>query len=133
MSQKSALIGGKETEFVRGLWICNGVVFALLTGGALLWGSASAALSVVVGGVIALANFKLMQRAITKTLTPQARASLAMGSMLLKYYLRFAVTVLVLGVLISQGMVEPVGLLLGLSVVVITIITWGVVSVRKLG
>lgn len=126
-------MGGKETEFVKGLWVCNGVVFALLLAGALIWGSKSSALGVAVGGLIALANFKLMQRAIVKTLRPHVRKGLAMSSMLLKYYLRFAATVLVLGVLVSQNLVEPVGLLLGLSVVVITITTWGVISVRKLG
>ena len=46
-----------------------------------------------------------------------------MGIVLFKYYLRFAATAALLWVLVRQGWVEPLGLLVGLSVVVLSIIT----------
>lgn len=133
MSRKMAALSNKETEFVKGLWICNAVVLVLLLGGSFIFGSPKAAFSVIVGGAIALANFRLMQSAMARILTPHAKKSLAMGATLILYYLRFGVTLAVLAFLISRQMVEPLGLLLGLSVVVITMVTYGVISVRKLG
>lgn len=133
MSRKVAALNNKEAQFVKGLWISNGVVLALLLFGAIVFASPKAAFSVIVGGAIALANFRLMQTAMARILTPNAKKSLAMGATLLLYYLRFGVTMAVLAFLLSRQMVEPFGLLLGLSVVVITMITYGVIRVRKLG
>ncbi len=133
MSRKVAALNSKETQFVKGLWVSNAIVLGLLLGGSFIFGSPKAAFSVIVGGAIALANFRLMQVAMARILTPNAKKVLAMGATLILYYLRFGITMAVLAFLLSRQMVEPFGLLLGLSVVVITMITYGLISVRKLG
>jgi uncharacterized membrane protein YdbT with pleckstrin-like domain len=51
---------------------------------------------------------------------------------LTKYYLRFLATAVVLFFLVRQGLVEPLGLLVGLSVVVVTIFAWGARQAFKL-
>ena len=133
MSRKVAALNSKETRFVKGLWVSNAIVLVLLLGGSFIFGTPKAAFSVIVGGAIALANFRLMQTAMARILTPHAKKVLAMGATLILYYLRFGITMAVLAFLLSRQMVEPFGLLLGLSVVVITMITYGLISVRKLG
>jgi hypothetical protein len=50
----------------------------------------------------------------------------------LKYYLRFIATAFCLWILVSQELVEPLGLLAGLSVVVVSVIIFGAVKARRL-
>ncbi len=111
-----------ETAIFRWLWRSNLIVLAALVLGALLWFGWRQALGVLVGGAIALANYQLLKRSVQRTLQPGQRSVL--GRMLGKYYLRFAATIAVLVILIRQDLVEPLGLIAGLSVVIVGILIW---------
>ena len=89
------------------------------------------ALSVVVGGVIALINYRLLQRTVCRALLPKEKEGV-LRKVLTKYYLRFIATAVLLFFLVRQGAVEPLGLLVGLSVVVVTIFAWGVRQALRL-
>ena len=119
-----------QGRLVRGLWWGNLITFAVLSAGALVLFTPYVALSLMVGGVIALINFRLLQASVNRALLLGKRA--AVGTTLLKYYLRFAATALVIFILVRQGLVEPLGLLVGLSVVVITIFVWTLGQALKL-
>jgi hypothetical protein len=122
-----------ETATIRALWLGSLAAFALLAAGAFALAPAQSALSVVVGGAIALANFRLLQRNIRRTLRPARAGSRGVvGAALARYYLRFLATAVVIFLLIRQGLVEPLGLLIGLSVVIISIFAWGAWQARKL-
>ena len=119
-----------QNRLLRGLWWGNLATFVLLSAGALLLFSAQIALSLVVGGLIALINFRILQSSVRQALMLGRKSPV--GSTLLKYYLRFAATALVIFILVRQGLVEPLGLLVGLSVVVITIFVWTLGQAFKL-
>ena len=64
-------------------------------------------------------NFHLMYRSLQRTLTPPHIAST--NTVLGKYYLRFVASAVIIFVLIADDYVNPLGLIIGLSVVVISI------------
>ena len=77
------------------------------------------AIGFVAGGLIVTVNFHLLARTLRKALVP-GRPS-AHKSVIARYYVRFTISGLIIFLLISQGVVDPFGLLTGLSVVVVSI------------
>jgi len=97
----------------------NWVLFALTSLGGLLLAPRPFAAGVVCGGLLVTVNFHLLHRTLKKALRPPHLAS--HHAVLAKYYLRFAASGLILFVLISHRLVDPLGLFIGLSVVVASI------------
>ncbi len=131
MAHKPLTMETPESALLKGLWWANLVTFAVLSAGAFLLVNWHSALSVVVGGAIALANYGLLEKTICRALVPTSGGKVV-GRVLIRYYLRFAATAVILFFLVRQGVVEPLGLLVGLSVVVVTIMVWGVSQAIKL-
>ena len=73
-------------------------------------------LGIASGGLIAAVNFHLLSRTLKKALNPKmpARIYVVLG----KYYIRFIASGAIIFVLISRGFVHPLGLFMGVSVVV---------------
>jgi len=76
-------------------------------------------LGIVAGGLIVTINFHLLYRTLKKSLTPPYLAS--PNVVLVKYYIRFIISGLIILLLIAGGYVNPLGLFIGLSVVVASI------------
>jgi hypothetical protein len=85
----------------------------------------------LVGGILAIANFYLMKRSLLRALDPQRKGKTRFVY-LLKYYLRFAALGLMIALLLIKGWVNPFGMLLGLSIIVLGIALVGVEQARKL-
>ncbi|MFQ5483779.1 MAG: ATP synthase subunit I [Desulfobacterales bacterium] len=75
---------------------------------------------VICGGLIVTANFHLLYRTLKKSLMPPHLSS--HQAIIAKFYLRFMLSAFIIFILISKQLVDPVGLILGLSVVVVSII-----------
>lgn len=120
-----------QAAILKSLWLGNLVIFACLAVGAFLMVPWFAALSVVIGGLVALINFKLLQRTVIKAILPRKKSG-TMGVVLFKYYLRFAATAVLLLILMRLGWADPLGLMVGLSVVVLSIFVHGAVQAHKL-
>jgi hypothetical protein len=71
------------------------------------------------GGLIVTVNFHLLYRTLKKALTPPHLAS--HNVVLAKYYFRFVASGVIIFFLIKEHIVDPVGLIIGLSVVVASI------------
>lgn len=85
---------------------------------------------ILFGGLIVTVNFHLLHRTLNKALRPPHIAS--HNVILAKYYLRFTITGIVILVLISQKWVNPLGLFLGLSVVVASMLLAAACEVKNL-
>ncbi len=85
---------------------------------------------VVCGGLLVLVNFHLLARTLKRALTPPNLAST--GSVLAKYYIRFVISGVIIFFLISSHFVNPLGLLVGLSVVVGSIMLATLCELTKL-
>ena len=82
------------------------------------------------GGLIVTVNFHLLYRTLKKALTPPHLAS--HNTVIIKYYFRFIVSGLILLFVISGQYAAPLGLVVGLSVVVASIFLATILEVSKL-
>ena len=95
----------------------------ILAPGPFAWG-------ILAGGLIVTINFQLMYRSLRQALTPPhvANTSAVLG----KYYLRFLASALIIYILIADHYVNPLGLIIGLSVVVTSIFIAALNEIRKI-
>jgi hypothetical protein len=108
----------------------NWILFVAASTFGLLFCQAGFASGIIFGGLIVTINFHLLSRTLRKALTPPRLTS--HNVVLAKYYLRFFVSGLILFILISRGYVEPLGLFVGLSVVVASIMLATLIEVKNL-
>jgi hypothetical protein len=108
----------------------NWTILAAATLGALFFTPLRTALGVFSGGVLVTVNFHLLARTLRGALTPPHLAS--HHTVLAKYYVRFLISGFIIFVLIAGGVVDPLGLVAGLSVVVASIILATMREVTKL-
>lgn len=97
----------------------NWVLFAIASILGLLLFPIKFACGIFFGGLIVTVNFHLLYRTLKKALTPPHVAS--QNVVMAKYYFRFIVSGAIIFFLIKGHIVEPVGLVIGLSVVVASI------------
>ncbi len=108
----------------------NWILFAAASIVGLIFCPPGFAKGIIFGGLIVTVNFHLLSRTLRKALTPPRLTS--HNVILAKYYVRFFVSGLILFFLISKGYVEPLGLFVGLSVVVASIMLATLVEVKNL-
>jgi hypothetical protein len=92
--------------------------------------SRGVALGILFGGLLVTINFHLLAKTLKKALTPPHLAS--HNVVLAKYYLRFLISGFIIFLLIAGHIVHPLGLVIGLSIVVFSIILATICEVKKL-
>lgn len=97
----------------------NWLVFAAASVGGLILASPDMLWGIIFGGLIVTINFHLLSRTLKKSLTPSNLTS--HNVILAKYYVRFILSGFIIFILISGHYVHPLGLFIGLSVVVASI------------
>mgnify|MGYP000969754460 FL=1 len=111
------------------LEIANWVVLVVFVlAGALIF-SLKFTLGVLLGGLISIVNYHWLCRDVKKVfahLTDRAKSRI-----MFKYYIRFGVTAVALYFIVSSGIVEVVGLLIGLSTVIVNIVITAVMALSK--
>ena len=85
---------------------------------------------VLFGGLLVTLNFHLLAGTLRKALTPPHLSSHSV--VIAKYYLRFIGSGFVIFILIAGNYVNPVGLVIGLSVVVFSIMLATLCEITKL-
>ena len=121
----------KDEALLNRLEQFNWVLLALLASGSFVFFSRKFALGVLAGGILAVANYYLVKRSLRRALDPERQGKTRL-LYLLKYGLRFVALGLTIALLLIKGWVSPLGILLGLSIIVLGIALVGVVEARKL-
>ena len=85
---------------------------------------------VLFGGLLVTLNFHLLAGTLRKALTPPHLSS--HNVVIAKYYLRFIGSGFIIFILIAGNYVNPVGLIIGLSVVVFSIMLATLCEITKL-
>jgi len=85
---------------------------------------------IIFGGLIVTVNFHLLYRTLKKAFTPPNIAS--HHAVLAKYYIRFGVSGIIIFLLISKHIVKPLGLIVGLSIVVVSIVLATMLEITKI-
>lgn len=108
----------------------NWVIWAGVTAAGFLLAPLDFGLGVLFGGLLVTANFHLLAKTLRRALRPPHVAS--HNVVIAKYYVRFMITGFVIFLLIAGRVVDPVGLVIGLSVVVLSIIMATMREIKKL-
>ncbi|MFA5195281.1 MAG: ATP synthase subunit I [Bacteroidales bacterium] len=109
--------------------LVNWIVLAVLFIPALIFTPFKFALGILLGGFISIINFYWMERGLRGLFTDTSKN--VKGPVMVKYYIRLALTAVILYFLIANDTVNVVGLLIGLSVVVINIIVTLITTMAK--
>jgi len=92
------------------------------------------AMGILTGSLLVTLNFHLLRHTLYKTLEPASgkSSSSIIGVVLIKYYIRFAISGIAIFALIKGNIVDPLGLILGLSVVVVSIMAATTLELTRL-
>jgi diacylglycerol kinase len=122
----------------RGLKIANWLVLAVLTVAGFIWQGREFALGILVGGLVVVINFHLLHQALKGMLeraatgSPEEAKGRAKAFFAARQLFRFFALLFVIYLLVGQGWVNVIGLVVGLSTVVVTLLLAAVVEVIKL-
>ena len=121
----------------RRLKIANWLVLGGLVVAGFIWRGREFALGILVGGLVAVINFHLLHQALKGMLeqaagSPEETRGQAKAFFAARQLLRFFALLFVIYLLVGQGWVDIIGLVVGLSTVVLTLILAAVIEVIKL-
>ena len=119
-----------ERRLLRFITFTNWILFCTVSIGGFVLASGRFAWGIVAGGLIVTVNFHLLYRSLKQALTPPhlANTRVVLG----KYYIRFLLSAVIIYVLIADHYVSPLGLIIGLSVVVTSIFIATLNEIRKI-
>lgn len=109
----------------------NWIILMILGSMSFLFMSSAFTLGIIIGGLLIIANFNLLQHTIRCTFSAEGVMITGKSAIIAKYYLRLAGLGLIIYLVIAFEWVNPIGLAVGLSIVVISIITIGICAALK--
>ncbi len=113
------------------LSLLNWIILLVLSTASSFLMSYSFSAGVFLGGLLAVTNFHVLQHTITKVFLPDGKMKKGKFSIIVKSYLRLLALGVVIYILIVKSVVDPVGLAVGVSTVVLSIISLGISLVLK--
>lgn len=116
------MIGKKLQDIKTFNWV---ILFILGTVSGIFM-QAQFTLGVILGGLIIIANFSLLHHTMRKAFSDQAVMKSKKMALIAKFYFRLAIMGLIIYILITNGWVNPLGLVVGLSIVVLSILNFGI-------
>ena len=119
-----------EKRLLRFITTTNWILFSAVTVCGFILAPGHFAWGILAGGLIVTVNFQLLYRSLKQSLTPPHVANVRV--VLGKYYMRFLVSAVIIYVLIADHYVNPLGLIIGLSVVVTSVLIATLNEIRKI-
>jgi len=119
-----------EQRLIRFITITNWVLLSIVSIAGFLITTPDFARGIIFGGLIVTINFHMLSRTLKNAFRPSHLSS--HNIILGKYYLRFIVSGFIIFVLITKHYVDPIGLFIGLSVVVASIMLATICEIKKL-
>lgn len=109
----------------------NWVVLLMLGVFSFYFAASAFTLGAILGGLMIIANFNVLQHTVRRAFCSDGNMTAGKKTIIIKYYLRLAVLGILIYTLLSNSWVHPIGLVMGLSTVVISIITLGIHMLLK--
>ena len=120
-----------KEKLLRQITTTNWIFLLILGSLSSVFMSAAFTLGVILGGLIIIANFSVLQHTIRYAFSDQGAMGGKMASIIAKYYFRLAIMGLIIYILITNGWVNPIGLAVGLSIVIFSILNFGIRTAWK--
>jgi hypothetical protein len=83
-------------------------------------------LGLILGGFVIIVNFGMLQHTVRQAFSNDGNMIRGKAAIIAKYYLRLVGLGILIFLLITRGWVDPVGLAVGLSIVVLSIVIMGI-------
>jgi len=112
--------------------VTNWIVLLILSSASYFLLSPGQTFGIIMGGLLIIANFKVFQRSIQKAFSPDGLLKKSKISIIIRYYIRLLILAIIIFVLIEKRWVDPIGLVIGLSTVVISISAMGIRMAMKI-
>lgn len=109
----------------------NWIILFILSSFSYFFLSPTQTFGTILGGIIIIINFQVFQHSISKAFSPDTVLRSRKARIILKYYFRLLVLGVILFILIGEGLVDPIGLAIGFSTVVISIVSFGITMAIK--
>jgi len=109
----------------------NWIILLILGSLSSVFMSAAFTSGVILGGFIIIANFSVLQHTIRCAFSDQGVLRGKKFSLIAKFYFRLAFMGLIIYIVITNGWVNPLGLAIGLSIVIFSIINFGIRTAWK--
>ena len=91
----------------------------------------SLTLGIIAGGFVIIANFNFLQATIRKAFQPDEVIKIRKAFLIGKSFFRLFLLGGIIYLLITRGLVDPIGLTIGLSTIVFSIVSFGVICAWK--
>jgi hypothetical protein len=108
------------------LSMLNWAILLILGCASALWMPSAFTGGVILGGLLSIANFHVLQRTVQGAFSAQGSMKKGKFSVILKYYLRLFALGVIIYILLKKGFVDPMGLAVGVSIIVFSIIGVGI-------
>jgi hypothetical protein len=119
-----------EQRLIKFITITNWILFSIVSIVGFFITTPNFAKGIIFGGLIVTINFHMLSRTLKKAFrTPHSASH---NIILAKYYVRFIVSGFIIFILLAKHYVNPIGLFIGLSVVVASIMIATIYEVKKL-
>ncbi|MBW1797531.1 MAG: ATP synthase subunit I [Deltaproteobacteria bacterium] len=118
-------------KLVKQLRAQNWIILMILGSASFFLMSSTFTLGIILGGLIIIANFNILQHTIRRAFSPDGVMKNNKLAIVAKYYFRLAILGIIIYILITNDWVNPIGLAIGLSIVVFSIINIGIRAVWK--
>lgn len=119
-----------QERLLKFVTITNWILFITISIAGLVLCPPDFTRGIIFGGLIVTVNFHLLYKTLKKNLSPSHLTS--HNVILAKYYVRFFISGLIIFFLIANHYVNPIGLFIGLSVVVASIMLATLFEFKKL-
>jgi small-conductance mechanosensitive channel len=115
----------------RDLRRMNWLILLLLASASCFVMSPAFTAGIIIGGLMVIVNFHVLQHIIRQGFFPDSSRKKGKASVIIMYYLRLAAMGILIYFFLAQKWIDPVGLIVGLSIVVIGIVSIGIQMIRK--
>ncbi|MGC9195100.1 MAG: ATP synthase subunit I [Syntrophobacteraceae bacterium] len=121
----------ESDKLLQRIELASAILLVSLTGGAAALFSWSTAFGVFIGGAIVVISFQILKWQLRRTLQRPGKLP-SRAAVFLSYYLRFLAVLFVVFLVMYFGLVKPFPILVGLSVMVLSIMLVGVFEFFKM-
>ncbi|MBW2029351.1 MAG: ATP synthase subunit I [Deltaproteobacteria bacterium] len=110
----------------------NWVILFLLSATSFFFLGDRLTLGIIMGGFVSIVNFNLLQNTIRKAFPCSDGVNKRKPVLIAKYYLRLLGLGVAIYLLLKTGRIDAVGLAVGLSTVVMSIVSFGITSALRI-
>lgn len=109
----------------------NFIILLILGSASFFFMNSRFTLGIILGGILSIANFHLFQETISRIFSSEAVLRNKKKIVMIKFYFRLAILSIIIYIVITIGFVDLVGLAIGLSIILLSIIGFGILAVWR--